>query len=139
MNLALDTMDPFVENWPFSFEFLDNGVHKSLTVMSAKRMNLLATPAVITPLAEVINFAKKITSVDSIARLSTGSTASSYTAPHRSRSRYKLVNKSGVPMSYWVTQQDRHSVLPGETTFLAVDPVAKAVLLPHANTKVSPG
>ena len=142
MNSALDAMDPFVESWPFSFECLDNGVRKSLTLVSRDRMNILATPAVITPLAELLTFVNKCSTAAPMAHLSTSSTAQSYVHQQQQPSgKYRLMNLSGLPLNYWVEQEgviptERFSVMDGETIYLAVTPVAKAVLLPHANTRV---
>ena len=145
MNSALDALDPFIESWPFSFECVDNGVRKSLTVVSPDRMNILATPAVITPLAEMIAFVKKCSTAGPFAQLSTSSTAESYIVQQQLQmepcGKYRLMNLSGLPLNYWVEQEgvnptERFSVMDGETIYLAVTPVAKAVLLPHANTRV---
>ena len=143
MNDALDDMDPFVESWPFSFEFRDNGVRKSLTMASASRMNILATPAVIPPLAEVLTFSKRCTTIDSLARYSTkGATLQRMLIPE-AQGKYTLVNKSGVALTYWAAAESgsstcsrRFSVMAEETVYLSIHPVSKAVLLPHANTKV---
>lgn len=141
MNAALDAMDPFIESWPFSFEYLDSGLRKAFTLMSTETMNILATPAVIDPLAEILHFTERCTSSETLARLSSSRTASKYDSGDRPTSKYKIVNKSGIALSYWVdapnaTQAERFSVMAEESAYLAVVPVSKAVLLPHANTRV---
>eukprot|EP00210_Caulerpa_lentillifera_P006324 g6040.t1 len=146
-NVALDALDPFIESWPFSFEYHDNRNRKSVTLASSSRMNILATPAVIAPLASIKKFghaciAPTTSLVQSMGHLSTyGSILTAGKEEKEVLGKYKLINEAGVLLSYGVEGENstitgNYPVNPGKSTFLRVDPVEKEVILPHANTKV---
>ena len=60
LNSALDSMEAFLENWPFSIEYRDVGAHKAVSISSTSRLNLLISPSGLRSLGDARAFLDRL-------------------------------------------------------------------------------
>ncbi|CAD7705163.1 unnamed protein product [Ostreobium quekettii] len=149
LNSGLDSMEAFLESWPFTIEYRDVGAHRAISTSSKSRLNLLLSPSGLRSLGDLVAFVEGMGTAKlahgprhapshSIVPLLMGSYEIQSCA-NAALKLYRLKNRSGMCLTYWVEQAGAAAPLDNSTTNfvsveeevdLAADPVEKVVSLP---------
>ncbi|KAK9809768.1 hypothetical protein WJX73_004442 [Symbiochloris irregularis] len=146
LNSALDATESLLESWPFAVKYNDTAAQRMLSLQSEARLNLIITPAAFRSLGDLHSFVHLITQVaqpnmSGAVRRSMGPWLTNKVNDQVS-SLYRLVNRSGLRLSYWVDleggrdQSEVFSLNSWEESPLQVEPMEKAVILPHSQLQV---
>ncbi|KAK9808775.1 hypothetical protein WJX72_003363 [[Myrmecia] bisecta] len=148
LNSAVDSTEPMVEAWPFNLEYRHTAGSRNITLHSEERLNLIVTPAAFRSVGDVRTFiqmlsatevADEVSSVPSV--LVRSMTQWLATTRGKMSTLYRLVNKSGLRLSYWADLAGQgpgstHALNPWEESPLLVEPAEKTVILPDSQQQV---
>ncbi|DBA93880.1 TPA: hypothetical protein ACH3X3_013925 [Trebouxia sp. C0006] len=150
LNSAVDSVEPMVEGWPFTVAYRHNGNVQNLSFQSNERLNLVVTPAAFRSLGDLRSFLQLLNSVpDPVCMLGSRTVARCLTqnwlGPSRAKmsTLYRLVNRSGLRLSYWTDDVGEdgevgcaYTLNAWEESPLLVDPVERTVIIPDTQQQV---
>ncbi|KAL0042783.1 hypothetical protein WJX79_011021 [Trebouxia sp. C0005] len=150
LNSAVDSVEPMVEGWPFTVAYRHNGNVQNLSFQSNERLNLVVTPAAFRSLGDLRSFLQLLNSVpDPVCMLGSRTVTRCFTqnwlGPSRAKmsTLYRLVNRSGLRLSYWTDDVGEdgevgcaYTLNAWEESPLLVDPVERTVIIPDTQQQV---
>eukprot|EP00884_Botryococcus_braunii_P017936 jgi/Botrbrau1/4826/Bobra.0325s0040.1 len=143
LDSSVDTKEPMIDMWRASIEYRHTGPKSVLSLSSSERLNVMFTSSALRSIGDLRAMVYLLSSPPSqrdtkgAEGLNIEKAWSSVKAPS---SLYRLVNKTGMRLSYWTDrtkgQSHIHYVNPSEETSILLNPSEKHVILPDAQQQV---